>query len=121
MIALSLAYLVPFVPRGWIPHDEGMLGQSAERLLRGDMPHVDYQETYTGGLTWLYAAVFRFGRIDLLTLRWTLFAGAALAQVVTYCHSETLPRARAQRPSSHGWRSPGVFRISLRGCRRGGS
>jgi hypothetical protein len=84
LIAVSLAYLVLFVPRGWIPHDEGWLGQSAETVLRGGMPHVDYQERYTGGLTWFYAEVFRFGRIDALTLRWVLFAGAALAQLITY-------------------------------------
>lgn len=84
MIAVSLAYLLLFVPRGWVPHDEGMIGQSAERVLRGGIPHVDYEEPYTGGLTWLYAAVFRFGGIDVLTLRWVLFAGASLAQLVTY-------------------------------------
>ncbi len=84
MMAVSLAYLVLFVPRGWIPHDEGWLGQSAETVLRGGLPHVDYQERYTGGLTWFYAEVFRFSRIDALTLRWVLFAGAALAQLITY-------------------------------------
>jgi hypothetical protein len=84
LIAISLGYLLPFVPRGWVPHDEGMIGQSAERVLRGDTPHVDYEEPYTGGLTWLYAAVFRLGGVDVLTLRWLLFAGASLAQLITY-------------------------------------
>jgi hypothetical protein len=67
-----------------VPHDEGMIGQSAERVLRGGTPHVDYEEPYTGGLTWFYAAVFRLGGIDVLTLRWVLFAGASLAQLITY-------------------------------------
>jgi hypothetical protein len=84
MIAVALVYLTLFVPRGWVPHDEGMLGQSAERVLRGAVPHVDYQEPYTGGLAWLYAAVFRVAGVDLLHLRWLLFAGAVVAQVATY-------------------------------------
>ena len=84
LVAISLGYLLLFVPRGWVPHDEGMIGQSAERVLRGDMPHVDYEEPYTGGLTWLYAGVFRVAGVDLLNLRWLLFAGASLAQILIY-------------------------------------
>jgi len=84
LLALSLVYLWFFVPRGWIPHDEGMLGQSAERVLAGGLPHIDYEEPYTGGLTWMHAAVFKLAGIDLLYLRWLLFAGAVAAQVLTY-------------------------------------
>ena len=65
LLALSLVYLWFFVPRGWIPHDEGMLGQSAERVLAGGLPHIDYEEPYTGGLTWMHAAVFKLAGIDL--------------------------------------------------------
>ena len=84
LVALSLAYLWVFVPRGWVPHDEGMIGQSAEWVLGGALPHISYQEPYTGGLTWIHAAVFRFAGIDLLYPRWLLFAGAAIAQALTY-------------------------------------
>ncbi len=84
MLVAALAYLVHFVPRGWIPHDEGMLAQSAERVLRGDIPHIDYQEPYTGGMSWLYAAVFKISGVDLLHLRWLLFAGALLATCLLY-------------------------------------
>src|SRR5262249_20229490 len=77
MVVALLCYLVPFVSRGWMPHDEGMLGQSADRVLHGDVPHVDYEEPYTGGLTWLYAGVFKIAGVDLLKLRWLLFAVAA--------------------------------------------
>ena len=59
IVAASLVYLWTFVPRGWVPHDEGMLGQSAEHVMLGHMPHVDYEELYTGGLTLLHAAAFR--------------------------------------------------------------
>src|ERR1700736_2416884 len=84
LLGLSLIYLAFFVPRGWVPHDEGMLGQSAERVVLGGVPHVDYEETYTGGLTLMHAAIFRLAGVDLLYLRWLLFAGASLALVVMY-------------------------------------
>jgi len=84
LLALAVAYLASFVPRGWIPHDEGMLGQQAEWVLRGGLPHVHYQETYTGGLTWLYAAVFKVAGVDLINLRWLLFVAASLALGVVY-------------------------------------
>jgi hypothetical protein len=84
LLLVSIGYLWLFVPRNWIPHDEGMLGQSAERVLNGGVPHVDYEEPYTGGLTWLHAAVFKLAGIDLLFPRFLLFAGALLAQLVTY-------------------------------------
>ena len=75
LVALSIVYLALFVSRGWIPHDEGMIGQSAERVLNGETPHVDYEEPYTGGLAWMHALVFRLAGIDLIYPRWLLFAG----------------------------------------------
>jgi hypothetical protein len=84
MILVALVYLLPFVPRGWVPHDEGMLGQSADQVLRGGLPHVDYEEAYTGGLSWIYAAVFKISGVDLLNVRWFLYAGAVLATWLVY-------------------------------------
>jgi len=84
MIVAALLYLMPFVPRGWFPHDEGMLGQSAERVMHGAIPHLDYEEVYTGGLSWVYAAVFRLAGIELLHVRQFLFAGASLAAWLMY-------------------------------------
>ena len=79
-LALGLAalYVRPFVLRGWIPHDEGTIAQSAERVLEGEVPHRDFDEGYTGGLSYLHAAAFRVGGTRLATLRWLLF-GAFLA------------------------------------------
>jgi len=79
MLMGGLLYLLPFVSRGWIPHDEGMIGQAAERVLAGGLPHVDYQESYTGGLTWLYAALFALTDVDLVNVRWLLFAAASVS------------------------------------------
>ena len=84
IVALSIVYLAFFIPRGWIPHDEGMIGQSAERVLNGEVPHVDYEEPYTGGLALAHALVFKVAGIDLVYPRWLLFAGAVLVQVLIY-------------------------------------
>lgn len=58
---------------GWIPHDEGTLAHSAERLLSGELPHRDFDELYTGGLTFLHEAAFRAFGVTLLSLRIVLF------------------------------------------------
>src|SRR4029450_13166238 len=79
MLGVSFLYLVRFVPRGWIPHDEGMIGQTAEWVLQGGVPHIDYEEPYTGGLSFAYAFLFRVSGIELLHVRWMLFGAACLA------------------------------------------
>jgi hypothetical protein len=38
-----------------------MIGQSAERVLRGGMPHVDYQETYIRRPEYMLAGGLPFG------------------------------------------------------------
>ena len=43
----------------WVPHDEGALAQSAERTAHGQLPHRDFEELYTGGLTQVNALAFR--------------------------------------------------------------
>lgn len=70
-VASSL-YLSYFAYRGWIPHDEGLLAQSAERVLAGELPHRDFDESYTGGLTYLHSLSFVIGGTRLTTIRSTL-------------------------------------------------
>ncbi len=67
-------YVAPFVRRGWVPHDEGTIAQSAANVLDGAVPHRDYGEPYTGGLTVLHAAAFRLFGVRLLSLRLVLLA-----------------------------------------------
>jgi dolichyl-phosphate-mannose-protein mannosyltransferase len=74
------AYLLPFVDRGWIAHDDGMLGQAAERVMAGELPHRDFDDPYTGGLTYLHALGLKILGVRLVSLRWLLFA-ATLAWV----------------------------------------
>jgi hypothetical protein len=74
VIAVSAAYVGWHLSRGWVPHDEGALGQSAVRVLRGELPHRDFDELYTGGLTYLNAVAFRLFGTTLITMRLVLFA-----------------------------------------------
>src|SRR4029079_12822922 len=59
--------------RGWIAHDDGAMAQMAERVLNGELPHRDFDEIYTGGLSFLYAASFKIFGIGLITIRIVLF------------------------------------------------
>ncbi len=57
------------VDRSWSPADEGMLGESAVRVLRGQLPHRDFDAVYTGGLAFYDAAIMKVAGVDLLWLR----------------------------------------------------
>lgn len=67
-------YVFHYLRRAWVPHDEGTLGQSAERVLLGQLPHRDFDEVYSGGLSFLNAAAFRALGTNLLSLRLVLYA-----------------------------------------------
>ena len=70
---LSALYAAKDLKRGWIPSDEGTFGQSAERVLQGELPHKDFDEGYTGGLTYLHALAFRVRGTNLASLRYVLY------------------------------------------------
>ena len=71
--AASAAFVGWHLNQGWIPHDDGILAQSAQRVLDGQLPHRDFVEIYTGGLTFLNAAVFRVFGENLIWLRIPMF------------------------------------------------
>ena len=75
---LSVGYAASSLTRGWWPHDEGTLGQSADRVLAGQLPHRDYDEIYTGGLAFLDAAAFRTLGDNLVSPRLVLLLVFAL-------------------------------------------
>ncbi len=71
---IAAYYTAAHLKRGWVPHDEGTFAQSADRVLHGELPHRDYTEVYTGGLTYLNASAFKYLGENLATLRFVLFA-----------------------------------------------
>src|ERR1700745_2806410 len=74
---ISIGYMATHLKRGWVPHDEGTLGQSAERVLNGELPHRDFDD-YPGGLTFLHALAFREFGINSASMRIVLFAFFAI-------------------------------------------
>jgi len=70
---VAAGYVWHRLDHGWIPHDEGTLAQSAERVLDGELPHRDFDEVYSGALSFLNAAAFRVFGTTLRSLRLPLF------------------------------------------------
>ena len=66
-------YTASLLQRGWVPHDEGAVAQSAQRTLEGQLPHRDFDELYTGGLSYLNAFAFRLFGENLLAPRIVLY------------------------------------------------
>lgn len=59
--------------RGWVPMDEGTWGGSAENVLEGKLPHRDFQDGYTGGLTYLNALAFQLFGTSAASTRYMLY------------------------------------------------
>src|SRR5688500_594934 len=94
-LAGSFAYAALTIDRGWIPHDEGTLAQSAVRVLTGELPHRDFSYMYTGGLArWHTLALTLFG-IDLLALRILLLLAFAAFLIVFFSVARRFASSRA--------------------------
>ena len=76
VVSAVLGYALLY--RGWIPHDAGVLGQAAERVLRGELPHRDFVDVYTGGQAQLNAWAFRMLGVSVVTLRVVFFVAYLL-------------------------------------------
>lgn len=72
--ALSGLYEGTHLKRGFVPWDAGAYAESAVRVLHGQLPHRDFTEVYTGGLTYLNAAAMRVFGVNLVSERLMLFA-----------------------------------------------
>jgi hypothetical protein len=82
---LSLAvYLLLRFDRRFIPHDEGVLGQSAERLLRGELPHGDFDDPYSGGLAMIDALACRLFGLNMRAERYVVLLFALLFAAAVY-------------------------------------
>jgi hypothetical protein len=66
-------YMARELKRGWIPWDEGTLAQSAERIRQGEMPHRDFDDVYTGGLSYLNGAALRLFGENLSSIRYVFY------------------------------------------------
>lgn len=71
--AAGISFVAWHLNQGWVPHDDGAFAQSAQRVLDGQLPHRDFTELYTGGLTFLNAAAFALFGENLIWLRVPMF------------------------------------------------
>jgi hypothetical protein len=72
--SLSGIYEGTHLKRGWVPWDAGAYSQSADRVLHGQLPHRDFIDVYTGGLSYLNAAAMRIFGETLAAERLIFFA-----------------------------------------------
>ena len=81
---LAGGYLGWHYNQGWIAHDEGLLGHTAELTMLGQTPHVEFQDVYTGLLSHINAVSFKIFGISLASLRIPLLFGAIITSMVWY-------------------------------------
>ena len=81
---LTVTYLWQFVYCDWIPHDEGTLAECAERTLHGELPHRDFDDMYTGGLSYLHATSFHLLGTRFSSSRTVLLIFSAVFASVFY-------------------------------------
>jgi hypothetical protein len=70
----TVTYAAVVLRWGWVPRDDGFLAHAAERVLRGEIPHRNFQDVYVGLLSYLHAAAFRIWGTNLGSLRYPLLA-----------------------------------------------
>ncbi len=83
--ALVVAWLVVRHPLydTWTPADEGVLAQGAERVMRGELPHRDFVDLWSGGLDYLNAGAFALLGTKLAAMR-TALAACWLVALATF-------------------------------------
>jgi hypothetical protein len=91
-VAISMFFAWSNLDQGWFPHDEGQLGQAAERVLRGELPHRDFDDMYTGGLSMLNALSFQLWGINSHSMRLMLFIWFVPFVVAIYWLASQLTR-----------------------------
>ena len=98
--------------QGWIPHDEGLMAQTAERVLRGELPHRDFDDTYTGGIAMMHAAAFYVLGTDLYSMRVVLllFGIAMIPAIYTIARQVASPPIAALATwTAIAWSLPNYF------------
>ena len=85
ILTLATVYTyVRGVPESRFPWDDGSMAQMAERVLMGQLPHVDFSDTYSGLLNYWHAAGFLLGPVDFLTLRVQLAIAFSIALMALF-------------------------------------
>lgn len=66
-ISLLLIFILNnnFFEQIWFPHDIGLLGHMSERVFNGEKPHIDFNDTYTGLLSYIHSAFYKYYGVSL--------------------------------------------------------
>lgn len=81
---LIVGVLVSRFDYGVVLHDMGTIGHAAERVLNGELPHHDFDDPYTGLLSFVNAAAFQAFGISLFSTRIVLSVGTLVGFGVLY-------------------------------------
>jgi len=73
VLVIAALYVGARIGSGWVPADDGALSQSALRVMQGQLPHRDFGEIYTGGLSFIHALAFQAFGVNLMSLRICVF------------------------------------------------
>jgi hypothetical protein len=73
LMVIAGVYTALHIGKGWVPADDGTLSQSALRVMHGQLPHRDFVEIYSGGLSFIHALAFRIFGVNLMSLRYCVF------------------------------------------------
>jgi len=112
LACLLMVYLLPQIYDGWIPHDQGALAQSAERVLNGELPHRDFRTIYTGGLSYLHALSFLAFGVKMCSMRlvFAIFAFLFAAVFLWLCRKLAAPDLAALcMLTAVAWSLPNYF------------
>lgn len=72
-----------------VPHDEGLLGQSANRFMSGELPHRDFDDPYTGFLNVIHSFAFYVFGDHISSLRYFNFTVFSIVLVVFSMYLKT--------------------------------
>ena len=95
---LAVAYMFRHIREQFYDVDEGLLAQTAERVLHGQLPHRDFNDVYTGALSMLHALALRVFGTNFMATRWMLLVAVACWVPFLYWIA-----ARVARPAVAGF------------------
>lgn len=89
----TLAVLWAQIDRGWVPLDDGMLAQIADRIRDGQRPFVDFDDPYTGALGYINAAAMTIAGESLIAIRYPLIGLGLVIWVLVFAIARRWERA----------------------------
>ncbi|MHB1310886.1 MAG: hypothetical protein ACYC3L_02625 [Gemmatimonadaceae bacterium] len=73
VLGIAAVLTWPELFHGWYSWDDGAMAQVAERVMRGELPHRDFDEPWTGGWSFVQAGLFHLFGTSLRMLRVPIF------------------------------------------------